>query len=946
MRVLAWTLLCLSLVTSSVSGQVVLGPEIKLEPGADQPTPWLLYRDPAATNVVVAGSWDRWVGRNALQPRQDMWAIDIRTLGVPFGRHEYKFIVNGVWEEGNNRYFHVNRSGLMEKPPDLIQQALIQDFNNIEVFLKRGVVDPEGLDVRLEPPVALEEWHLTSAAESGYPQGYALGAGTVTFYFDEHTYGMDIKPTERVNVAGNFNGWNGDNPRWQLQDRNNNDIWELTIQRQAIRLPAGEKDAIFKFVVRGNEWKVPPASAPNALDDGKGNVNLRIDPKTSGSTTIEITTAQPLKLTQSYVVAIDGLVEKTVRKMASPGNVFTNFYSDKELGVIIDREQEATTYRIFAPRATSVKLCLYDQPEYAQREPELMPYEPVEEYALWMDPEDRVWEISLLGIDFGQYYAFKVDGPDGDGEAFDPRIPIGDPYALAAAHAENNTIVIDREATNQWFKGWTDDDYEPPAKQDMVIYEAHLRDLTIHPSSGVDPRYRGKYHGIIDSEGTGTGLDHIKDMGFNMIEFLPLNEFNNGVSNSYNWGYTTVYYFAPEASYAMFPLQGSQYYEFKQMVNDLHERGFGVIMDVVYNHVGYPNIFSQIDKKYYFRLNPDWTYSNFSGVGNDVKSESLMMRRFIVDNIMYWIEEHHVDGFRFDLAELIDMETMLAIRDAVFEKYPEVILISEPWSFRGENKAQLKGTGWSAWNNDFRYAAKGFAMGDRNRDWLKQGIFGSVNSWAANPLQPINYVESHDDMALADEFSTRPDRDGRYLIPNDVEANKLAATILFTSLGIPMVNEGQEFLRSKRGIHNTYNKGDEVNAIRWTDRDRPLAKETMTYYRDLIHLRNSDAGAAFRVRQKPPQEYYRWIEPGNEQALGYIVNAGRMHAGSAFIVLVNAAGEPVEFNVPFPVGTWRLIGDGDRVNREGLANMEPVAGPRLRTVTIPPLKTAIFMDGF
>ncbi len=327
-----------------------------------------------------------------------------------------------------------------------------------------------------------------------------------------------------------------------------------------------------------------------------------------------------------------------------------------------------------------------------------------------------------------------------------------------------------------------------------------------------------------------------------------------------------------------------------------------MIIDVVFNHVGSPNFFHLIDKKYYFRLNPDFSYMNYSGCGNDCRTEAPMMRRLIVDNMLYWIREFNVDGFRFDLAELIDMDTMLAIRDAVYAVDTNILLISEPWSLRGDQKPLLTGTGWSAWNNDFRYAAKDFATGRHNRDWLKKNIVGSVETWAANPLQPVNYLESHDDMALADELSTRPDRDGRKLQPNDVAVNRLAATILFTSLGIPMIHEGQEFLRSKWGFHNTYNRGDAVNAVNWNDRARPYAAETLAYYKGLMQLRMSPAGAAFRVASKSPVGYFRWIEPRNPQALGYIVNSPRIHDGAGFVVLLNASGDEVTFQFELPAG--------------------------------------------
>lgn len=931
----------------------VLSPELRTLPGVEAPTPWLRYRHPTATNVVVAGSWDRWIQRHPLHREQDLWALDVRPLGLRFGRYEYKFIVNGEWEPGENRYFYANEEGLLEKPPAILQRACLEDSHRLAVYFTQPISPERPLRVWLEPEVPVRSWHLATPDEDAPRLGYALADGSITFCLDEKVYGVDLPPSARVLVAGNFSGWDADGGagRWSLQDPENDDLWTLTVPWSALRLPAGEKEVLFKFVVEhpfgpSRRWLSPPPQAPNAAPDGRGNVNLRVDPSRTGSTVLWITTGEPLALNETYVVVVAGLGERPIRAIVNPFPAADRLYSEKPLGVTLDRVQGTSTYRLFAPRAKAVHVCFFDTPAHTVFEPEFRRLEPSERYPLWRDPSDGVWEISLLGVDTGRYYAFQVQGPEGgEGEGFDPEAYWGDPYARAAAHAEQNTIVVDAEAPSPWFSGWSDQDYKPPRPEDVVIYEAHVRDLTAHPSSGVAPPLRGKYEGILATEGTGTGLDHLKELGVNMIEFLPLAEFNNG-PDAYNWGYSPVFYFAPEASYARVPLQGSQYYELKRLINELHRRGFGVILDVVFNHVGSPNVFHGIDKKYFFRLNPDWTYSNFSGCGNDVRTEAPMMRRLIVDNIVYWMTEFRVDGFRFDLAELIDLETMRAVRDAARAINPNVLLISEPWSFRGENKHELTGTGWSAWNNDFRYAAKDFVMGRRNRDWLRRQIAGSLDTWAADPRQPVNYLESHDDMALADELCTRPDRDGRHLEDLAVDANRLAATILFTSLGIPMLAEGQEFLRSKRGLANTFALGDEVNALRWTDRDRPLAAEALAYYRGLIRLRLSPEGAAFRLHERPPPDYYRWILPPSEQALGYVVNAGRARPGASFVVLLNAGAEPVDFSVNFPPGTWRQIGDGRRLYAEGLPDTEPFSGGSERTIRVPALHSALFRDGF
>ena len=923
------------------------------------PTGWrkLFHRPGPVTNVQVAGTWDSWTGRYAMaEASPGLWELDTRTLNARLGRHEFKFIVNGQWEWGANRPIPFNLFGEIERAPAMVSRAAIDDFRMIRVHFKKSL--PAGIEpvATLDPPVPVAWTEVVTELEDARKTGYLLSQGVVTFLFDSAVYGVELATNSTVVVAGNFNGWDGGghNAQYVLAPGELPGVWESVAQLDGMRLPSGERDLVFKFVVDGEKWLPPPADAPNALPDGKGSVNLKLDLMRSGGAEIRVHTAEPLDLTTNYVLRIDGVAERPLGVQTTPDGVFNKIYSDKIMGATLDKEKGTTTYRLFAPRARNAWLCFFDRPEAVTWTPRFRRFDPVEEYRMRKD-EDGVWEITTRGLDVGRYYGFRVDGPSGDGEAFHPETVVGDPYGRAAASANGLTIVIDPDATNQWFSGWTNQDWKTPDPQNAVIYECHVRGMTIHPSSRAPKAVRGKFSGFMGTLGKGTGLDHLKDMGVNVVELLPVSEFIE-TDDPYNWGYATVYYFAPDSGYASAPEKGSAYYEFKQMVNDLHNQGFAVVIDVVYNHVGSPNIFNVIDRKYYHRLNPDLSFSNHSACGHDLRTESPMMRKLIVDNVVHFMTEFKVDGFRLDLAELVDMETMLAIRDAARAINPNVLLISEPWSpGRGENKYELRGTGWAAWNNDFRYPAKNFVRGWGNREWLREGMFGSVNTWAANPLQPVNYVESHDDRALADELTSNPDHDGRILNETDAARNRLAATILYTSLGKPMIYEGQEFLRSKWGIKNTYNQGDAVNAIRWTDRDRPLARQAMEYYRGLIHLRNSEEGAAFRVAQRPPQSYYRWILPENDKVMGYVVNVPELHAGRGFVVLLNA--DDREHRVPVELGgktTWRMVGNGRAIDPAGLAPLGGAASEPIPSwpagwkgeIAVPALESVILMNGF
>ncbi|HIE11506.1 MAG TPA: hypothetical protein EYP62_07825, partial [Kiritimatiellae bacterium] len=709
------------ILAAAWAAPVVLRPDRREIPGADEPTAYLCYAHPGATGVVVAGSWDDWNHRHPMAWSNGLWILDVRPLHLPFGRHEFKFIIDGEWEPGENRILYANMRGLLERPPAILVQALVQDSHTIDLVLKHPLPPAtiRKLALRVLPDRRVKEWHPLSPPESGFVEGYVMGGNVVTFTLSEKTYGLDLAPTSTVAVAGTFNGWRTAAPGWRLHDPDDDGIWTLTVPRAALPYPAPGRYVQFKFVLDGRRWLPPPPHAPNAQYDGKGNINLTIDPRRRGSNVIRLVTEDPLEISTNYVVAIEGLRARPIYRMTTPGRALDRFVSHKPLGVSLHRDQQATTYRLFSPRATQVWLCIYTSAWFRSRDNPATPIAPAERYPMWKDPADGVWEISLLGLDTGKYYSFNIAGPRGDAESFDPRTPVGDPYALAAAHAHNNTIVLDPHLTNRWFGGWNDADFRRPAPQDLVIYEMHLRDMTIHSSSRVPPLLRGKYAGLLATRGKGTGLDHLKWLGVNTIELLPVAEFSNRETD-YDWGYAPVYYFAPEASYALRPLQGSQYYEFKNLINELHREGFAVILDVVFNHVGSPNIFYFIDKKYFFRLTPDFRFLNFSGCGNDLRTEAPMMRRLIIDNVLYWFREFHVDGFRFDLAELVDMQTMLAVRDAARSVDPGIILISEPWSFRGDQRHQLTGTGWSAWNGDFRHVARKFVLGEENRARLKQ----------------------------------------------------------------------------------------------------------------------------------------------------------------------------------------------------------------------------------
>lgn len=917
---------------------VVLSDANRTQPGAEAAR-WLYYRHPEADAVRVSGSWDGWEAKSDMITVQDgVWAFEIGNVEAPFGRYEFKFIIDGEWEGGANRVLTLNEESQMEKPPEVVSQVRIEDPYTIRVLLLEPPADRSDVEVELMPDLGRVRLQWRAPRIDPKTAGYRMRGAEVEFVFDPETYGMAPRAVRSAVVAGTFSGWNPEHEEFQLQ-RQPDGMWTRRVSYDFLDTKTAEEHPMFKFVVNG-EWKNPPDTAPNIMrEPGTPHLNLSLPSGGGALPELRVITSKPIDLRDPPVLTLRGLHPRTLKTRPTPGAILDTLASPAPMGVTLDKENNRTIYRIFAPRALSVHLGQFAGPYHTLEDKS--PVEPDQRIAMTRR-EDGAWEHVADGLQIGQYYAFQIDGPPGDGEGFHPGAWVGDPYAKAVSLAEGNSIVMDMDA-----QPVQPEPRPRVAWEDMVIYETHVRHFTQHPSSGVPDELRGTYPGVLATRGTGAGLDHLKELGVNVVQFMPVHEFNNGFDGAHNWGYATCFFFAPESSYATRPREGSQVAEFKQLVDELHREGFAVFLDVVYNHVGGINVFNRIDRKYYFRLNADLTNQNFSGVGNDVASERPMVRRLIRESVLFWVEEYGIDGFRFDLGELTDDETLRQIEAEIREKHPHVVLHSEPWSFRGHHKDFLGGTSWGAWNDQFREPAKRFVSGRGDVDNLKKAIRGSVESWTSHPLQSVNYMESHDDHSLTDELSANPDLDGRELTARDERIHKLAATLIFASLGTPMITEGQAYLRSKHGIRNTYNRGDALNALRWDERERPHARETLDYYKQMIAFRLSDAGRALRTAEAPSLEYTRFFDSGAGDALGWMVNAnGERPDVPAVMVLMNAGGAPHTFEVELPPGAWRKIGDGETVRAGGVPESATVGGGRELSITVPAQTAWLYRNGF
>ncbi len=655
-----------------------------------------------------------------------------------------------------------------------------------------------------------------------------------------------------------------------------------------------------------------------------------------------------------------------------PDTVLDRYRSNKEMGCSWDAEQ--TFFRLFSPRAKQITLLLYN--EFGSDKPDA--------YDMQRDG-DGVWERVLPGHHFGKYYAYSAKGPEGVAECFDEKVLIGDPYSRAVArdnsyHHRSISLIIDPADYD-----WQGDIGVRIPPEELIIYECHLRDMTADPSSGVSPDLAGTYRGLCQT-GIRGGLEYIKSLGVNAVEFLPVHEFANleipygiktdGVLNSWNpysrnhWGYMTSYFFAPESCYAtqqslqsdFCGVDGREIFEFKDVVRAVHQSGMAVILDVVFNHVSHydQNCFKYLGKSYYFRLDKKGEYLKTSGCGNDFKTERPMARKMILDCLKYWMREYHIDGFRFDLAALIDLETVNVIASGLREINPDIILIAEPWGGGKYRPAEFSQHDWAAWNDQFRNGVKGenpqhgqgFIFGKwwggNNKETLKRYIGGTLINEGGMFKQPghsVNYLASHDDYALGDFIRIGSGKVGPETIVTDMTShvkldaremrlNKLAALVLFTSRGACMVTAGQEYAHSKviarttapdyrigRIDNNSYNKDNQTNWINYDFVD--LNSELVEYYRKLVHMRKtkpvfSDSSAKLE-----------FIDHPNPFALGYHYSPGEGSSRPELLVFINGDNKrAVEFELP--AGKWKIVisETGETITRfvENRINLSPGTG--------------------
>jgi pullulanase len=612
-------------------------------------------------------------------------------------------------------------------------------------------------------------------------------------------------------------------------------------------------------------------------------------------------------------------------------------YKGDDLGIVIKGNE--VSFKVWSPTATAVKMNFYNRGDGGMS---------TETIQLEKAPQG-IWKTSLKKDYIGKYYTIQVQIA-GNWLAETP-----DPYAKAAGVNGLRAQILDLANTHP--DDW-DKDKSPPlaAPNDIILYELHVRDLSSHASSGI--RNKGKFLGLTERgtkspSGMSTGLDHIKELGITHIHLLPSYDYTTVDESKpnvpqFNWGYDPLNYNIPEGSYSTNAADGAtRIIEFKKMVQTLHANGIRVVMDVVYNHTMFndESVLSRTVPGYYYRYTDEGKYSNASGCGNETASDRPMMRKYIIESVKYWAQEYHIDGFRFDLMGIHDIETMNQVTAELKKIDPSIYVYGEGWTsgssplaenLRATKANVLKLDAIAAFSDDIRDGIKGSVFEHKDRGFVsgKPGMeesikFGIVAStqhpevnyakvnyskapWANQPSQTITYAECHDNHTLWDRLLNSCPESSE---ADKVKMHKLAAAIILTSQGVSFLHAGMEMLRTKGGEENSFNKGDAVNQFQWERKTE--YQYVFNYYRELVAMRKNHP--AFRMKTTAEiQQNLHFLEAADNLIVYQIKD--KNDSWKNILVILNGKNE--NRSVKLPKGNWKIVGNGENIIEKGLGTVE------------------------
>ena len=789
----------------------------------------------------------------------------------------------------------------MERAKNNISKAFRISADTILVYLCRDWQENRFPPIFIMPERRrMKRLQRASFWRFGEISGYFVKDGWISFMVLSDDYPEIIREGVSIYLVGEFNNWERAEGKtaWRLEPVHVDKKKYLLIN---IRLGDGFAwgSKPFKFITSEGQWLEPSSEAPNIVLSPIGVRNYQISLEVTGQHVFLAKLPQKIEST-----GVERLYwgetgnEKEVSVL--PESSLLEMQTSLQLGARIERE--TTSFRLFAPRAEKVTVSFFkdlDNPKPKSLELE--------------DKKGRgCWEVNFSCNLHKWYYYFQIKGPDQDKHSnFDSSFKILDPYAVATVGPKGPGIIWDQELLP---KRNRKSQFSPPLPSDLVIVEAHLRDL-LHSAPSLTPDEKKGFAGL--TKWLQVRGNCLKGLGANAVELQPVQEIGDSYpKEEYHWGYMTTNFFSPESSYAKSPEKGSQIKEFQELVKAFHQEGLAVILDVVYNHVGIPNHLLHIDKYYYFDLDVEGNLINWSGCGNTFRADTPMGKRLIIDSLRHLVETYDIDGFRFDLADLLGLQVLKEIEIALKKIKPSVILIAEPWSFRGNISGALKHTGFSFWNEGYRDFIKDYLLGNGDQQGIFYYITGSPFYLTARPAQTVNYVESHDDHCWLDRITENPGRNGFSPTFNDRRRTHLMIAVLMASLGIPMISAGQDLLRSKQGHFNTYRDG-ETNAINY--RRGSKFATTPEYFRSWIKFRLSDRGKLFRLKKHPPKSYFRFYKSHDSTAVAILFNADLSEATHQLLFAINPHLESVVIPLEsLGMNGWKQLADNERLNEEGV----------------------------
>lgn len=668
------------------------------------------------------------------------------------------------------------------------------------------------------------------------------------------------------------------------------------------------------------------------VKDSEGNVIMLSDAKVVMNTNITFTLEQPLDVMKDYTITYSNVTVDISMPYVYSESFFEEEYTYEgdDLGATI--EADKVTFKVWAPMASEVSVNTYESGTKGTDDK-------LQTYPMEKD-EKGVWVVEVNENLTGKYYTYSVTNKKETIEACDP-------YAKSTGVNGDRAMIIDLSLTNP--SGWEKDKNPNPGINitDAIIYELHIRDISSDEASGITNK--GKYLGLTEAgtkntAGKSTGLDYLKELGVNYVHIMPMYDYGSVDETKldekqYNWGYDPVNYNVPEGSYSTDPYDGAvRVKEAKEMVKSLHDNGISVIMDVVYNHVynGEEYCFNEIVPNYFSRVSNYREFSNGSGCGNDTASERSMVRKYIVDSVNYWADEYHIDGFRFDLVGLLDVDTMNAVMEEVHKTHPDVIFYGEGWDMSTKTtKSKVLLTtqknsslveGFAFFNDYFRDNVRGgnggtsagYATGNFSTiAAVKKMVLGQT-TWAVNPSQVVNYSGCHDNNTLFDKISMS---NSSATLEEKAKMNKLVAAITLTSQGTPFLMSGEELLRTKTNEDgtlnsNSYNSSDFVNSIKWDTINEETYSSVHDYYKGLIEFRKAHSGLRMMTSQEV-NENITLMDNVPENILAYEIRGGSNgEASDGIFVIYNPTSEQAAVSIP--QGVWTIYINGEAAGTTSL----------------------------